>query len=108
MQYMYLNGNGTFDHQSYTGQMCTGVDFLRNHDDTTAVDLPSFHLYPDHHAEELCGRGAPQSDCALQVCLTHAFPPSLLPHTHTISHFFPIFFGERRSFTCSGATVAVN
>ncbi|QDZ22797.1 glycoside hydrolase [Chloropicon primus] len=66
LQYMYLNGNGTFDHKQYTAQMCTGVDFLTNHDETTAIDLPSFHLYPDHHAEELCGRGAPASDCALQ------------------------------------------
>ena len=66
MQYMYLNGNGTFDHGLYTAMMCTGVDYLANHDDKTAIDLPSFHLYPDHHAEELCGRGAPASDCALQ------------------------------------------
>ena len=46
LQYMYLNGNGTFDHKLYTAQMCTGVDFLADHDETTAIDLPSFHLYP--------------------------------------------------------------
>ena len=71
MQYMHLNGNGTFDHGRYLAQMCTGVDFLAQHDNRTAIDLPSFHLYPDHHAEELCGRGAPASDCALQWARAH-------------------------------------
>jgi len=66
LQYMYLNGNFSYDQKLYTAQMCTGADFLANHDETTAIDLPSFHLYPDWYAEELCGRGAPASDCALQ------------------------------------------
>ena len=46
LQYMYLNGNFSYDQKVYTAQMCTGVDFLANHDETTAIDLPSFHLYP--------------------------------------------------------------
>ena len=69
-QLMHLNGNATFDFIEYLPMLCTGVDFVRNHDNTTAIDIPSFHLYPDHHAEELCHRGAPASDCAMQW--THA------------------------------------
>ena len=46
LQYMYLNGNFSYDQKLYTAQMCTGADFLANHDETTAIDLPSFHLYP--------------------------------------------------------------
>jgi hypothetical protein len=71
--------------------MCTGVDFLSNHDDTTAIDLPSFHLYPDHHAEELCGRGAPASDCALQW--TQAQTKTRLELSGSVLQK-PLFIGE--------------
>lgn len=91
LQYMYMNGNGTFDHNQYLPQMCTGVDFLSNHDDTTAIDLPSFHLYPDHHAEELCGRGAPASDCALQW--TQAQTKTRLELSGSVLQK-PLFIGE--------------
>lgn len=91
LQYMYMNGNGTFDHDTYLPQMCTGVDFLSNHDDTTAIDLPSFHLYPDHHAEELCGRGAPASDCALQW--TQAQTKTRLEISGSVLQK-PLFIGE--------------
>mmetsp|Transcript_15049 Transcript_15049/g.38281 ORF Transcript_15049/g.38281 Transcript_15049/m.38281 type:complete len:298 (-) Transcript_15049:93-986(-) len=91
LEYMYLNGNSTWDHANYLPMMCTGVDFLRNHDESTAIDLPSFHLYPDHHAEELCHRGAPADDCALQWSQVQTATRMELANTVLKK---PLFLGE--------------